>query len=153
MGQSLRAVPAGHALDGGTNGTSGTLGTGGTFGTNGTGATDVDIEERAGLAADRVPAAYLDAWARLNHQRPFDVSEAQWRLALDDGGRFLDAWGSEAAETGWTPGELFDVTAGLVWRLAGDQVDAIGADHVRLSDGRTIARREKTKCAFSALDS
>jgi hypothetical protein len=55
------------------------------------------IEERKGLAADRVPAMYLDVWARLNHQRPFDVSEPEWRLALDDGGRFLDAWGEDAA--------------------------------------------------------
>jgi hypothetical protein len=103
------------------------------------------IEERAGLAADRVPVAYLDVWARLNHQRPFDVSEAEWRLALDDGGRFLDAWGGEAAEAGWTPGELFDVMAGLVWRLAGEQVDAIGVDRVRLNDGRTIMRRTLPK--------
>src|SRR5208283_4525901 len=28
------------------------------------------IEERAGLAADSVPACYLDAWARLNCQKP-----------------------------------------------------------------------------------
>ena len=53
------------------------------------------IEERAGLAADRVPPVYLDAWARLNHQKPEGVSEAEWRRALDDGGRFLDAWGNE----------------------------------------------------------
>ena len=44
------------------------------------------------------PPVYLDGWARLSHQKPFEVSEAEWRLALDDGGRFLDAWGSEAAE-------------------------------------------------------
>src|SRR5271165_2692385 len=31
------------------------------------------IEERAGLAADSVPACYLDAWARLNHQKPASV--------------------------------------------------------------------------------
>jgi len=98
------------------------------------------IEERAGLAADRVPAAYLDAWARLDHQKPFDVTEAQWWQAVHDGGRFLDARGSEAAEAEWTPSELFDVTAGLVWRLAGASVDAIGADHVHLSDGRMIRR-------------
>ena len=131
---SLSNVPAGHAKDIGTNETRGTLGTGGTAGT-------VDaIEERAGLAADRVPFVYLDAWARLNCQKPASVSETEWRLALDDGGRFLDAWGGEAAEAGWTPGELFDVTAGLVWRLAGERVEAIGADHVRLSDGRMIRR-------------
>ncbi len=101
---------------------------------------DAAIEERAGLAADRVPPAYLYAWARLNHQKPLDVSEAEWRLALDDGGRFLDVWGVEAAELGWTPGELFDVRKGLVWRLAGERVVAIGKVHVRLSDGLTIAR-------------
>jgi len=32
------------------------------------------IEERAGLAADRVPPVYLDAWARLNHRKPARVS-------------------------------------------------------------------------------
>jgi hypothetical protein len=90
------------------------------------------IEERAGLAADRVSPVYLDAWARLNHQKPFDVTEAQWRQAVGDGGLFLDARGSEAAETGWTPGELFDVTAGLIWLLAGASVVAIGADHAPL---------------------
>ena len=67
------------------------------------------------------------------------MSETELRLALDDGGRFLDAWGNEAAEMGWTPGELFDVTAGLAWRLAGERVEAIGA-RARLSDGRTIMR-------------
>jgi hypothetical protein len=100
------------------------------------------IEERAALAADSVPACYLDAWARLNHQKPFCVAEAEWRLALDDGGRFLDAWGSEAAELGWTPGELFDVEAGLVWRLSGQRVKAFAWDHVWLQDGRIIFRRE-----------
>jgi hypothetical protein len=85
---------------------------------------DVDldaIEERAGLAADRVPAVYLNAWARINHQEPFAVSDAQWRLALDDAGLFLDAWGNDATAIGWTPGELFDVTAGLTWRLGGER--------------------------------
>ena len=53
-------------------------------------ADEAEIEERAGLAADRAPAVYLDAWARLNCQKPFDVSEAEWRLALNDGGLFLD---------------------------------------------------------------
>jgi len=99
---------------------------------------EVAIEERAGLAADRVPAVYLDAWARLNCEKPFSVSDAEWRLALDDGGRFLDACGNEAADMGWLPGELFDVTAGLVWRLNGARIEAISADYARLSDGRKI---------------
>jgi hypothetical protein len=99
------------------------------------------IEERAGLAADCVPACYLDAWARLNHEKPFRVSDAEWRLALDDGGRFLDAWGNDAADMGWRPGELFDVTVGLIWRLAGERVAALGPDYVRIADGRSIDRR------------
>ena len=97
------------------------------------------IEERAALAADSVPACYLDAWARLQCQRPLSATEEAWRQAIDDSGLFLDAWGSKAAEAGWTPGELFDVKAGLVWRLAGERVEAIGADHVRLGNGRTLA--------------
>src|SRR5208283_750537 len=94
-----------------------------------------EIDERAGIASDSVPALYLDAWARLICQKPVSVSEAEWRLALDDGGRFLDAWGSEAANLGWTPGELLDVTGGLVWRLGGERVEALGPDHARLADG------------------
>ena len=109
-------------------------------------ASDRDaIEERAGLAADRVPAGYLDAWARLNHQKPSSVSEAEWRLALDDGGRFLDSWGADAAAMRWTAGELFDVPrdgrpGGLIWQLKGERVDALGEDRARLEDGRTIKR-------------
>jgi hypothetical protein len=104
-------------------------------------APDFDaIEERAALAADCVPACYLDAWARLQCQKPASVSEAEWRLALDDGGLFLDAWGNDAADMRWTPGELFDVTAGLVFRLAGAVVEALGPDHMRLDDGRTLNR-------------
>ncbi len=70
------------------------------------------------------------------------MSEFQWRHALNDGGRFLDEWGREAAELRWRPGELFDVTAGLVWRLAGQRVVYIGADRVHLRDGRVILRME-----------
>jgi hypothetical protein len=103
---------------------------------------EAEIEERAGLAADLVPPVYLDAWARLNCQKPSGVSETEWRLALDDGGRFLDAWGVEADEAGWTPSELFDVRAALVWHLKGESVEAVGADHIRLSCGRTIRRTE-----------
>lgn len=102
-----------------------------------------ELGERAGFASDSVPTLYLDEWARLNCQKPASVSEAEWRLALDDGGRFLDAWGSEAAEAEWTPRELFDVTAGLVWSLGGERVDAIGKDYARLGDGRVVTIRSE----------
>ena len=55
------------------------------------------VEERAAMAADSVPAIYLDAWARLQVQRPLSVTEDDWRSAVDDAGLFLDAWGEHAA--------------------------------------------------------
>ena len=106
------------------------------------GSDEATVEERAGLAADSVPLVYLDAWASLNYEKPLHVSEAEWRLALDDGGRFLDAWGNEAADIGWTPGDLFRPRTGLLWHLTGLSVKAIGQHHIRLSDGRTIQRAE-----------
>ncbi len=133
-------VPVGQAPDYRTLGTLGTSGTGGT--SEGEAIDDHAIEERAALAADSVPACYLDAWARLQCQRPSYVTEEARRQSIEDAGRFLDAWGCEAMEAGWTPGELFDAVTGLVWRLAGERVEAIGADHVRLTDGRTILRTE-----------
>jgi len=102
----------------------------------------VAVEERAGLASDRIPAVFLDVWARLNCQKPARVSEADWRLALNDGGLFLDTWGNDATALQWTPGALFDVASGLIWRLGGGRVEALGADHARLGDGRTIMRSD-----------
>lgn len=58
-------------------------------GPNPAGDSSAAIEERAGISSDRVPPCYLDDWAKLNHQKPARASEAEWRLALDDGGRFL----------------------------------------------------------------
>jgi hypothetical protein len=102
------------------------------------------IEERAALAADIVPACYLDAWARLNHRKPAGVSDAEWRLALDDGGRFLDKWGVRAAALGWSIDELFDLprdgaTGGLSWRLEGASVLELAAHSARTDDERIIA--------------
>lgn len=109
-------------------------------------ASDLDaVEERAALAADSVPACYLDAWARLQIQRPLLATERNWRRAIDDAGRFLDAWSADAAAMQWRADELFDVPrggrpGGLVWQLKGQRVDALGEHRARLADGRTIKR-------------
>ena len=111
---------------------------------------DADMEaaicERAGMSADSVPGVYLDAWARLNCQRPATMDEATWRRALDDGGRFLDAWGQWAVEWEWTPGELFDLpragsAGGLVWRTAGRAIETFGLETVRFDDGEILGRK------------
>jgi hypothetical protein len=98
------------------------------------------LEERVAIA-DIVPAVYRDAWSRLNCQRPYGISEPQWRRALDDGGRFLDAYGNEAAQLGWLPGDLFDLVGGIVWRLNGESVAAVGTHGVRFRNGLIIQRR------------
>jgi hypothetical protein len=100
-----------------------------------------EIDERAGLVADSVPTVYHDAWAQLNCQKPFAIPEAEWRLALDDGGQFLDAWGNEAADLGWTPGELFDNPAGLVWWLAVSRIESLNEDSAWTTGGRLFLRQ------------
>jgi hypothetical protein len=100
------------------------------------GVCDPEIEERAALAADGVPADYLFAWAHLQCRQPPSVEVDSWRRAINDGGLFLDAWGEQAAELGWTAGELFDEPGGLVRPIAGTSVAALGPDHVQMNDGR-----------------
>jgi hypothetical protein len=95
------------------------------------------------LAADRARICYLDAWARLQVQPPLLLAESDWRRAIDDAGRFLDTWGADAAAMQWSMAELFDAPregrpGGLIWRLNGERVEALGADCARLSDGRMI---------------
>jgi hypothetical protein len=99
------------------------------------------IEERAAIISETCPAPFF-----LNHQKPMTVSDAQWSRALDDAGRFLDDWVADAAAMKWSAGELFEVArggrpGGLVWQLRGQKVGALGEDHARLSDGRTIDRQ------------
>jgi hypothetical protein len=106
------------------------------------------IEERAALAAESVPACYLDAWAHFQCQRPLSLAESEWWQAIDDAGLFLDAWGANAAAMLWGSGELFDVPhegrpGGLVWQLKGCRVSALGTDKARLADGRTIMRHSR----------
>jgi hypothetical protein len=103
------------------------------------------IEERAALAAESVPACYLDAWAHFQCQRPLSLAESEWWQAIDDAGLFLDAWGANAAAMQWSSDELFDVPregrpGGLVWQLKGCRVSALGTDKARVADGRTIMR-------------
>jgi hypothetical protein len=148
------AVPAGQTPSGETNGTPGTLGTIGTAGTIAAPFLDRDpiadadaITERAALAADSVPACYLNAWARLQCQRPSSVDPETWRRTIDDAGSFLDAWGAHAATLEWMAGDLFDIpregrAGGLVWQLKGERVEALDATQARPNDGRTIRRAD-----------
>jgi|GEM_PF-5615113 len=72
-----------------------------------------EIEERKGMAMGGVPEPYLDAWARLQVQKPVSVTNEDWRQAIDDAGKFLGQWGALADTFGWSPGDLFDAAR---WR-------------------------------------
>jgi hypothetical protein len=75
-------------------------------------------------------------------------SDAKWRQAIDDAGRFLDQWGSMTAEFQWSPGDLFDVPrdgrSGLAWWLQGKTVSALGPEHAGVGQPAydRVTRRE-----------
>jgi len=97
------------------------------------------------MASDSVLSHYLDAWARLSCQSRRGSRKPNGGSRSTMAGDFSTAGGEQAAALGWTPGDLFGVTSGLVWRLVGEPVETLGADHARLADGRAIMRGEERK--------
>src|SRR5262249_51779339 len=87
----------------------------------------------------RVPPAYADAWAGFQTEKPRHISEAEWRRAVDDAGRFLDDWASLALDFGWRPDEIFG-PAGVAWFCAGERVRAFGPGNAVTTSGRIFAR-------------
>jgi hypothetical protein len=103
------------------------------------------LEERKTMSIGSVPEPYLDSWGRMQCQVPIGVSDEDYRVAVDDAGRFLDRWGSLAVESEWTPGDLFDVPrdgslGGVVWFLNGEAVRALDPEHATTESGRTFIR-------------
>ena len=96
------------------------------------------------------PIAFRPAiWTRGRAQLPSYARVDTWQRAIEDEGRFLDLWGTEAAAMRWTAGELFDVPrdgrpGGLVWQLKGERVGTLGEDRARLTHGRMIKRQVRT---------
>jgi hypothetical protein len=117
---------------------------------------EAEIEERKGMAMGGVPAAYADAWARLQIQKPMRVSDAEWRQAIDDADRFLDQRGSLAMELGWAAGELFDVPrdgrpGGLIWFIQGECVWGLGPEYAVLRSGEHVFDKTNAAASGSAV--
>ena len=91
-----------------------------------------------------VPAAYAEAFVAMMAYRPPDVIDARWCRAIDDAGRFLDAWGTTAAALGWTRADLFERAErgahGLLWELDGRVVVALAEDVAAIGEGGGTAR-------------
>jgi hypothetical protein len=123
----------------------------GTTGTTGTTESEVScadedaFEERAALVENGagVPREWAEGFARLCLHPPAPgFSPRRWQQLIEDGGRFLDRWGSEAAGLGWTALDVFGVharapavrydAAGLVPLISGGEIVAIMADRATI---------------------
>jgi hypothetical protein len=114
----------------------------GTIGTNGT-APEIEILERQAIAEVEggVPPVYSAGFARLQLTPPPGLSIPRWLQAVDDAGRFLDAFGHKAQAMGWRSDDLFRAD-GLVLALRGHHVVKLTAATAILSEGRTFERRK-----------
>jgi hypothetical protein len=101
----------------------------------------VAAAERAAIAIElgRVPPAYASAWAAFQMRKPGPVAEADWRLAANDAGCFLDEWATLALGFGWRPSDIFGPD-GLAWFCAGERVRALGPENAITASGRVFTR-------------
>lgn len=97
--------------------------------------------ERAAIAVvdGQVPTAYADAWAAFQIRKPGDASAGDWYRAVDDAGRFLDAWAALALDFGWRPTDIFG-PLGLAWFCTGERVRALGPGNAITASGRIFTR-------------
>jgi hypothetical protein len=58
-------------------------------------------------ASDHTGRPYQVAFDALERRCPDFVPSDRWQRAVEDGRRFLAAWGAEAEASGWTASELF----------------------------------------------
>jgi hypothetical protein len=128
------------------------------------------VGQRSELAAiSTLPfGGILDALAE---RCPDLVEHNHWRRAVDDGRRFLAAWGTQAQQLGWTARDLFGLHSppeqpqpsyrrlsrydetGLIWLLQGREVIALTADTaaIRSPSGSISVYRKNNKPAFGPV--
>lgn len=101
-----------------------------------------EIKERAALAsslAGPIPEEWRRGFASLQTMAPPEgMVRGRWHEIINDAGRFLDAWGPQAAALGWVAADVFGINpdspdvnnsnAGLAVLLEGRLVVAITAE-------------------------
>ncbi len=104
--------------------------------------TTSELDERQAIAEINggVPPLYSAGFARLQLTPPPGLSVPRWLQAVDDAGRFLDAFGQPAQALGWRADDLFRPD-GLVPALQGAYVTKLTSTTAVLSDGRSVNRR------------
>jgi hypothetical protein len=106
---------------------------------------------------------FRKAFGVLQLRPPALVPEARWRLAVEDGKRFLRQWGDQAQRLGWDSRDLFGLIEvpecpspsfnrlarydrlGLVWALQGGEVIALTTEAaiIRNATGATLTYYRK----------
>ena len=84
-------------------GVTGVMGVAGSF------PMSAELAERQAMAEIEggVPPLYSAGFARLQLTPPPGLSVPRWLQAVDDAGRFLDAFGRQAQAMGWRADDLF----------------------------------------------
>jgi hypothetical protein len=118
------------------------------------------FEERAAIVEydASVPRNWAEGFARLDlAERLAGIEPDTWRQLIDDGGRFLDRWGSEADQLGWSAVDVFGVRSaephggydivGLALLIRGGDVVAIGPSRatIRTSTGMLLTYLRRTQ--------
>jgi hypothetical protein len=115
--------------------------------------------EAFGSPAPARSSALTAALAALEERCPDHIDAGRWHRAVEDGRRFLAAWGDQAVALGWTADDLFGLhdpptpphpsyrrlsrldQAGLMWLVRGRQVIAItaGVAVIAISNGGSLS--------------
>jgi hypothetical protein len=100
-----------------------------------------DMHERQAIVEIEggIPPLYSAGFARLQLTPPPGLSVPRWLQAVDDAGRFLDAFGQQAQAMGWRSDDLFQAD-GLVRALQGARVTKLTSTMAVISDDRTFKR-------------
>jgi hypothetical protein len=100
-----------------------------------------DLDERQAVAEVEggISPLYSAGFARLQLTPPPGLSVPRWLQAVDDAGRFLDAFGQPALAMGWRSDDLFQAD-GLVRALQGARITKLTSTTAVFSDGRTFKR-------------
>jgi hypothetical protein len=98
--------------------------------------------EQGSFARNTAQAGYACRWNGLRFKggSPHS-SEAGWRRAVNDAGRFLDQWAALALGFGWQACDIFGPD-GLSWFCDGELVRALGPDNAITASGRIFIRLE-----------
>lgn len=114
-------------------------------------APDAFAERASIIEANGMPHEWAVTFAKLDTMpRPASIKPERWQQIVDDAGRFLGAWGRQAAALGWNAVECFHPLRGFVSLIEGDAVTAITATTAAITQNN-LGRTKAMLCRLVAL--